>query len=93
MTKDELVAKIAQATGMPKTHVNKVLRATLDEITKALKKGDKVSFVGFGSFYTARRNKRTGRNPQTGEKITIPATTVPKFRPGKALREAVAKKK
>ena len=89
MTKDELVARIAQATGMPKTHVNKVLRATLDEITKALKKGDKVSFVGFGSFYTAKRNKRTGRNPQTGATLKIPAANVPRFKAGKALKDLV----
>ncbi|RKZ32076.1 integration host factor subunit alpha, partial [bacterium] len=65
MTKDELVTNVAKKANMPKTHVNKVIRATLDEITKALKKGDKVSFVGFGTFTTARRAARTGRNPQT----------------------------
>jgi len=93
MTKDELVAKIADASKTPKTQVNKMLKATLAEITKALKKGDKVSFVGFGTFVTAKRAKRIGRNPQTGEKLTIPATTVPKFKPGKQLREAVTKRR
>ncbi len=93
MTKDELVARIAEATNMPKAHVNKVLKATLEEITKALQQGEKISFVGFGSFYTAKRSARTGRNPQTGKKIQIPEAIVPKFKPGKALKEAVAKAK
>jgi len=93
MTKDELVARVANAAGMPKTHVNKVIKATLDEITKCLKKGDKVSFVGFGTFKTAKRAARTGRNPQTGAKIKIPATVVPKFSAGKSLKQAVSKKR
>ncbi len=93
MTKDELVTRVANATGVPKTHVNNVIKATLTEITKCLKKGDKVSFVGFGTFYTRKRAARNGRNPQTGAKIRIPATVVPKFNPGKSLREAVRKKR
>ncbi len=93
VTKEELVTRVARATNVPKTQVNTVLKATLEEITKALKKGDKVSLIGFGTFLAAKRAARKGRNPQTGEEIRIPATTVPKFRPGKALKEAVAKKR
>jgi len=89
MTKDEFVSKVAKETDNSKAEVNRVLKATFDHITKALKKGDKISFVGFGTFTISKRAKRPGRNPRTGDKITIPATTVPKFRAGKNLREAV----
>jgi len=89
MTKDELVAKVASKVDMPKVNVNKILKATLDSITEALKKDDKVSFVGFGTFMVAKRAAKMGRNPKTGAPLKIPAAKVPKFRPGKALKEAV----
>jgi DNA-binding protein HU-beta len=89
MTKDELVAKVANKVDMPKVNVNKILKATLDSITEALKKDDKVSFVGFGTFMVAKRAAKMGRNPKTGAPLKIPAAKVPKFRPGKALKEAV----
>jgi len=91
MTREELVGKVAAAAGISKAKANEVLGATLDAIVEALGKGDKVTLVGFGTFQVATRKARTGRNPRTGEKINIPATKVPKFRPGKRLVEAVRK--
>jgi DNA-binding protein HU-beta len=93
MTKDELVAKVAGATTMPKTQVNKMLKATLGEISKALATGEKISFVGFGTFDAVERKARVGRNPKTGEELKIPATIVPKFKAGKNLREMVRRRK
>ena len=89
MTKDELVVKAAQDAGIPKVKAAKVLESIMNGITKALKKGDKVSLVGFGTFSVAKRAAREGRNPATGQKIKIPAANVPKFKPGKKLRDAV----
>ena len=89
MTKDELVAKAAQDAGIPKVKAAKALESVMNSITKALKKGDKVSLVGFGTFSVAKRAAREGRNPATGQKIKIPAASVPKFKPGKKLRDAV----
>jgi len=91
VTKDEFVAKVASKTGQSKAQVNKTVKATLDTITQTLKKGDKITFVGFGTFSTSKRAKRQGRNPRTGKPITIPATKVAKFKPGKSLRDAVRK--
>ena len=91
MTKDQFVAKVASKTGQSKAQVNKTVKATLDTITQTLKKGDKITFVGFGTFSTSKRAKRQGRNPRTGKPITIPATKVAKFKPGKSLRDAVKK--
>ena len=90
MTKKELVQNIAQEAGITKTVAEKALNAVLDGITKALAEGDKVTFVGFGTFSTAKRPARKGRNPKTGEEIDIPASIVPKFKPGKSLKEEVA---
>lgn len=90
MTKKELVQNIAQEAGITKTVAEKALNAVLDGITKALAEGDKVTFVGFGTFSTAKRPARKGRNPKTGKEIDIPASIVPKFKPGKSLKEEVA---
>lgn len=89
MTKDELVAKAAQDADIPKVKAAKVLESFINSITSALADGDKVSLVGFGTFSVAKRAAREGRNPATGAKIKIPASTVPKFKPGKKLKDAV----
>ena len=90
MNKSELVEVAAQEAGITKTVAEKALNAVLDGITKALAEGDKVTFVGFGTFSTAKRPARKGRNPKTGKEINIPASVVPKFKPGKSLKEEVA---
>ena len=88
-SKDDLIAKAAADAGISKAKAGAVLNSILDGITEALKKGEKVAFIGFGTFATAKRAARTGRNPQTGAEIDIPETTVPKFRSGKRLKDAV----
>lgn len=92
MTKNDLVAQVAGAADFSKKDAEKAVNAMLEAITGALKKGDKVSLVGFGTFETRNRPARKGRNPQTKEEITIPATTAPAFKAGKALKDAVAGK-
>ncbi len=89
MTKDELVSKIAENSDQPKKVVNEFVAAFIEEITEAMKNGKRVSFVGFGTFEPKLRKERQGINPQTKEKITIPARRVPVFKAGKKLREAV----
>jgi len=89
MTKADLVAKIAEKSGLSKTDTEKALNAFQETVVDAVKKNDKVTLVGFGSFEQTQRSAREGRNPQTGEKIKIPATKVPKFSAGKAFKEAV----
>jgi DNA-binding protein HU-beta len=89
MTKAELVGKIAGKAELTKAEAAKALDATLDAIKEALKKGQKVTLVGFGSFYVSKRKARKGRNPRTGQEIKIPATKVPKFTAGKSLKEVV----
>lgn len=89
MNKNELVNNIATKSGLTKKDVETVVTGVLDEITEALKNNDKVQFVGFGTFETRERSSRTGRNPQTGETIEIAASTVPAFRAGNKLKEAV----
>lgn len=91
MTKNDLVSQVASSADLTKKDAEKAVNAVLDSITGALKKGDKVALVGFGTFETRNRPARQGRNPQTKQAITIPASTVPAFKAGKALKDAVAK--
>lgn len=88
MTKAELVEAVARSSGISKAAAEKAIAAVTSTITDALKKGDRVNLVGFGSFEVSTRKARTGRNPQTGKEIKISAAKVPKFRPGKVLKEA-----
>jgi len=89
MTKAELIAKIAEKSGLSKADAEKSLNAFQESVIDAVKKGDKVSLIGFGSFEQTQRSARKGRNPQTGEEIDIPASKAPKFSPGKSFKEAV----
>lgn len=89
MTKAELIEKIASGAGLSKADAGKALDTTLNSIRSALKKGQKVTLVGFGTFSVTKRKARKGRNPRTGDVITIPAAKVPKFTSGKALKDAV----
>ncbi len=91
MTKDEMIAVMAQQSGITKKQAAEALQAYMNGITGQLMKGRKVSFAGFGTFSVSKRKARTGRNPQTGAALTIPATKVPVFRAGKHLKEAVRK--
>lgn len=90
MNKAELINAVAEQAGLSKKDTEAVIAAALDTITAALKDGDKVQLVGFGSFEVKKRAERVGRNPKTKEAITIPASTVPVFKAGKALKDAVA---
>ena len=85
MNKTDLVAKIAEGAGMSKVDAKKALDATLEAIVKAVKKGDKVALVGFGTFAVSKRKSRKGINPATKKAITIPAKKVVKFKAGKDL--------
>ncbi len=89
MTKVELIAAVATNAGLTKKDAEKAVSATLDVITDALKNGEKVSLVGFGTFEVRERKERQGRNPQTREPMTIPASKLPAFSAGKALKDAV----
>ena len=91
MNNTELIPEVAQTTRLPKKDADRAVNATLDTISEALCKGDKVQLVGFGGFETKKREARTGRNPRTKETIEIPATTVPVFKAGKALKDKVSK--
>ena len=90
MNKTELIAEVANKAGLSRKDAEKALGAVVETITEAVVKGDKVQLVGFGSFETKQREARTGRNPKTEETIEIPATRVPVFKAGKALKDAVA---
>ncbi len=89
MTKEQLVEAVASKLQLSKKQAGETLDAFLDEITNALVKGDKVVLTGFGIFRVAARKARVGINPRTGEKVQIAASKAPKFRAGKALKEAV----
>ena len=89
MNKQELIEKIAKDTGATKTHAAAALESALDGITKSLKKGNPITFVGFGTFKTSVRKARTARNPRTGEPIKIAKRRVPRFTAGKALKDLV----
>lgn len=91
MNKAELINDAAEKAGLSKKDTEAALNATLDVITAALAEGDKIQLVGFGAFEVKERAARIGRNPKTKEEITIPASTVPVFKPGKALKDAVSK--
>ena len=89
MNKAELVAAMAEKTGMKKNDAEKALKAFVDVVTDELVKGEKIQLVGFGTFEVSERAARTGKNPQTGKAIKIPASKAPKFKAGKALKDTV----
>jgi len=90
MTKADIIQKVAKKTGASQAMAGKVIDATLEEVRILLSKGGSISFTGFGSFMVTKRAKRKGRNPQTGKEMTIPASKVARFRPGKTLKQSVA---
>ena len=90
MNKAELVAAVAEKAGLSKKDSEKAVNAAFDAISAELAAGGKVQLVGFGSFETKKRDARVGRNPRTKEEIQIPASRVPAFKAGKALKDAVA---
>jgi DNA-binding protein HU-beta len=89
VNKSELIARVAEVTELPKKDVTRVVDAVFQTISETLQKGEKVQLVGFGNFEVRERSARKGRNPQTGEEIEIPASKVPAFKPGKALKEGI----
>ncbi|HIR60995.1 MAG TPA: HU family DNA-binding protein [Candidatus Faecivivens stercoravium] len=91
MTKTELINEVANKTGLTKKDAEKAVSAVIESITDAMSMGDKVQLVGFGTFEVRDRAAREGKNPATGETISIPATKVPAFKAGKALKDAIAK--
>lgn len=88
--KDYIVAHAAETVGITKKEAEAVVNATLEAITNALSNGEKVQLTGFGTFEVRHRNARTGRNPHTGEAISIPAKNVPDFKPGKMLKKLIS---
>lgn len=91
MNKTDLIAAMAEKAGVSKKDAEKVLNAFVETVGATLKKGDKIQLVGFGTFEARKRAARKGKNPQTNAVIDIPATTVPAFKAGKALKDIVAK--
>ncbi|MCY9421514.1 non-specific DNA-binding protein Hbs, partial [Bacillus paralicheniformis] len=90
MNKTELINAVAEASELSKKDATKAVDSVFDTILDALKNGEKIQLIGFGNFEVRERSARKGRNPQTGEEIEIPASKVPAFKPGKALKDAVA---
>lgn len=89
MNKNDLINKVSDDTGLSKADSTKAVDSVFESITSELKSSGDVRLIGFGTFLVSRRKATTGRNPQTGAEIQIPAANVPKFRPGKALKESV----
>lgn len=89
MNKSELIDAIAAKSNLTKASAAKALEGFVEAVTESLKNGDQVTIVGFGTFVVRNRDARTGRNPRTGETINIPASKLPAFKPGKALKDAV----
>ena len=90
MNKNELVARVADSAGLTKASAAKAVDGVIEAVTDALRRGDDVRLVGFGTFCVAERKATEGRNPRTGEKIAIAAAKLPKFKAGKALKDTVA---
>ncbi len=89
MNKQELIGQVADTSGLNKGDASRAVEAVFEAISGALKKGDEVRLVGFGTFSVSKRKASTGRNPRTGEPMTIKASTQPKFKAGKGLKDAV----
>ncbi|MDB5736504.1 MAG: family DNA-binding protein [Sphingomonas bacterium] len=89
MNKQELIGAVAEAAGLTRSDASKAVESIFDGITGALKKGDEVRLVGFGTFSVSKRKASTGRNPRTGEPMSIAASSQPKFKAGKGLKDAV----
>jgi DNA-binding protein HU-beta len=90
MRKSDLVKAVAKSVDMPESQVSNVINATFEEVESSLASGDEVTITGFGTFRISERAAREGRNPQSGEKMTIPARKSPSFKPGSQLKRAVA---
>lgn len=89
MNKSDLIGAVADLSGLSRNDATKAVEGVFDAITGALKKGDEVRLVGFGTFSVAKRKASTGRNPRTGEPMQIKASSQPKFKPGKVLKDSV----
>ncbi|GAA0444221.1 HU family DNA-binding protein [Lentibacillus halophilus] len=89
MNKTDLIDAVAEKSDLSKKDATKAVDAVFDSVMDSLKQGEKVQLIGFGNFEVRERSERKGRNPQTGEEIKIPASKVPAFKPGKALKESV----
>ena len=89
MNKQELIGAVAEATALSRSDAGRAVESVFDTISAALKKGDEVRLVGFGTFAVSKRKASTGRNPRTGEPMNIAASSQPKFKPGKTLKDMV----